>query len=83
MKVVSVNNGTNRSRREVPKGRTPVRRIWQSFFEYVFHGGPKGTACLHGATRVGLSRGSSFSFRDGWLWAQARTCPCDRPRFIL
>ena len=39
VKVVCVNNGANRSRGEVPKGRTLVRRIRQSFFDCVPHGG--------------------------------------------
>ena len=47
----------------MPKRRTPVRRIQPSFFEYVFDGGPNNKVCLHGATRIRLSGGTSFKRR--------------------
>ena len=44
----------------MPKRRTLVRRIQPSFCAYVFDGGPDRKVCLRGATRIGLSEGSSF-----------------------
>jgi hypothetical protein len=49
--------------RNVAKRRTPVRRSQPSFFEYVFDGGPNNKVCLHGATRIRLSGGTSFKRR--------------------
>ena len=37
-----------------------MRRIQPSFCAYVFDGGPDRKVCLRGATRIGLSEGSSF-----------------------
>ena len=50
-------NGTNRPRKNVRKRQSPMRRTQQSFFEYVFQAGPNCKACLHGAIRIGLSKG--------------------------